>query len=230
MPSESSPRPELPVICWVYPCGSQLVAAYGWRGTLLALGLPGFFIALLVRLALEEPRQSRSALRPGGEDYRVSLRLLAAKPSFVRLLVGLTIYSFASYGSLLFVPTYLSRVLETPMTEVGRYYGLTTAVAVLVGSIAGGWLCDLLVRRDNRWIAWFPAAGFALSVIPNTLMFLAEDFRGFLWLSTLGGILLYASVPAAFAAVHAVCGTARRATAIAVILLGTCSVLASGRP
>ena len=63
--------------------GSQLVTAYGWRGTLLALGLPGFFIALLVRLVLEEPRRGPAALRVGGEDYRVSLRLLAAKPSFV---------------------------------------------------------------------------------------------------------------------------------------------------
>jgi MFS family permease len=84
--------------------------------------------------------------------------------------------------------------------------------------VAGGWLCDALVRRDKRWIAWFPAAGFALATVPDSLMFLSDDFSSFLWLSLLGGMLLNAALPAAFAAVHAVCGNARRATAIALVL------------
>ncbi|MGV3478300.1 MAG: hypothetical protein ACO1O3_00005, partial [Sphingobium sp.] len=81
-----------------------------------------------------------------------------------------------------------------------------------------GMACDMLVRRDKRWIAWFPALGFGLAALPNTLMFLIDDLGWFLVVSTIGGILLYASLPAAFAAVHAVCGSARRATAIALLL------------
>lgn len=199
--------------------GSQLVSHFGWRETLVAFGLPGFLIAALAYGFLVEPRRTRSATQANTtEDLRTSLRRLAAKPAFVRLLVGLTIYNFAAYGALLFVPTYLTRVLRVPVRDVGLFYGLTTALGVLLGSVVGGWLCDALVRRDKRWIAWFPAAGFALATVPDSLMFLSDDFSAFLWLSLLGGMLLNAALPAAFAAVHAVCGNARRATAIALVL------------
>jgi MFS family permease len=110
------------------------------------------------------------------------------------------------------------RVLQRPIEEAGLLYGLTTAVGVLIGSIGGGALCDVLTRRDRRWIAWFPALAFALAVLPNCLMFFANDLTVFLWVSTLGWILLNAGLPAVFAAAHAVCGSARRATAIALLL------------
>jgi MFS family permease len=57
-----------------------------------------------------------------------------------------------------------------------------------------------------------------LAAIPSAAMFLIDDLRLFVFVSTLSGILLYASLPAAFSAVHAVCGSARRATAIALVL------------
>lgn len=200
--------------------GSQLVTAFGWRMTLLAFGVPGLVIAAIVYFVLDEPRCRRgvaaNAVAP--EDFMTSIRKLASKPSFVRLLIGFTIYHFAAYGSLVFVPSYMTRVIGSPIADAGLYFGLTSALAVLIGSLAGGSLCDLLVRRDKRWIAWFPAAGYALAAVPSTLMFLIDDMTTFLFVSTLSGILLYASLPAAFAAVHAVCGSARRATAIALVL------------
>lgn len=200
--------------------GSQLVTAFGWRMTLLAFGVPGLLIAAIVYFVLDEPRRRRSVAAKAAptEDFMQSIRRLAGKPSFVRLLIGFTLYHFAAYGSLVFVPSYMTRVIGSPIAEAGLYYGLTSALAVLIGSLAGGSLCDLLVRRDKRWIAWFPASGYALAVVPSTLMFLINDMTLFLFVSTLSGILLFASLPAAFAAVHAVCGSARRATAIALVL------------
>jgi predicted MFS family arabinose efflux permease len=201
--------------------GSQLVTAHGWRLTLVAFGLPGLLIAALIMIVLVEPRQVDpiAAARAGsGEPLGTSIRALAAKPSFVRLLIGFTIYHFAAYGALVFVPSYLIRVIGSPIADAGPVYGLTSALAVLVGSLAGGALCDVLAARDRRWIAWFPALGFGLAVIPNVLMFMIDDLNLFLVVSTIGGILLYAALPAAFTAIHAVCGSARRATAIAIIL------------
>lgn len=200
--------------------GSQLVSAFGWRMTLLAFGLPGLIIAAIVYFVLDEPRKRRgvATLAPPPEAFMQSIRRLANKPAFVRLLIGFTIYHFAAYGSLVFVPSYMTRVIGSPIADAGLYFGLTSAFAVLIGSLAGGALCDLLVRRDTRWIAWFPAAGYALAAVPSTLMFLIDDLAWFLFVSTLGGILLYAALPAAFSAVHAVCGGARRATAIALVL------------
>jgi MFS family permease len=198
--------------------GSQLVAAFGWRATLIAFGLPGLVIAAVVWLLLDEPRRSVPGTARSTESFRTSIRVLAAKPSFVRMLLGFTLYHFAAYGSLVFIPSYLVRVLGRPIADAGLYYGATSAAAVLIGSLAGGAVCDLLTRRNARWIALFPALGFGLAAIPNCLMFLIDDFGSFLVVSTIGGILLYAALPAAFSAIHAVCGSARRATAIAIVL------------
>lgn len=200
--------------------GSQLVAAHGWRVTLVAFGLPGLLIAALVYWVLDEPRQRSDAAvaRGSTEDFRTSIGRLAAKRSFLFMLAGFTLYHFAAYGSLVFVPSYLVRVIHSPIEQAGLYYGATSALAVLIGSLAGGAIQDALSRRDPRWIARFPAIAFGLAAIPNCAMFLLDDLRAFLIVSTIGGILLYAALPAAFSAIHAVCGSARRATAIAVIL------------
>lgn len=198
--------------------GSQLVAEFGWRATLLAFGLPGFLIAALIFWLLEEPRRTGARPMALGEAFGASMRRLAAKRSFVLLLIGHVIYCFAAYGALVFVPSYIVRVIGSPIDVGGLWYGFASAGAVLVGSLAGGALCDRLSARDKRWIAWFPAIAFGLAFLPNTLMFLIDGLAPFLVVSTIGGVLLYAALPAAFAAVHAVCGTARRSTAIALIL------------
>ncbi len=200
--------------------GSQLVAAYGWRATLVAFGLPGLLIAALVWWVLDEPRQRIDAAVPraSSEDFRTSVGRLAGKRSFVLMLTGFTLYHFAAYGSLVFVPSYLVRVIESPIEQAGLYYGATSALAVLIGSLAGGAIQDALSRRDSRWIVRFPAVAFGLAALPNCAMFLIDDLTAFLIVSTVGGILLYAALPAAFAAIHAVCGSARRATAIAIVL------------
>lgn len=199
--------------------GARLVTDHGWRFTLIAFGLPGFLIAALAFFLLDEPRRTgRTAIAASQEAFPLSLRRLAGKRAYVRLVTASTVYSFAAYGSLVFVPSYLVRVVKVPIADAGLYYGMTSAFAVLVGSLAGGALCDWLVRRDRRWVAWFPGLGFVLASAPCTLMFLIDDFPAFLLVSTLGGILLYASLPASFAAVHVVCGGVRRATAIALLL------------
>ncbi|MES2496526.1 MAG: MFS transporter [Pseudomonadota bacterium] len=200
--------------------GSQLVAAYGWRITLVAFGLPGLLIAVLVMLLLVEPRQIDPAAARARviEPFGASIRALASKRSFVLLLIGFTTYHFAAYGALVFVPSYLVRVIGSPIAESGPIFGLTSAMAVLVGSLAGGALCDWLTARDRRWIGWFPALGFGLAIVPNVAMFMIDDLTWFLVVSTFGGVLLYAALPAAFTAIHAVCGNARRATAIAIVL------------
>lgn len=201
--------------------GSQTVAAYGWRGTFVILGLPGLLVAGAVLWLLREPRvDSRQQRRPfvEHESFLTAARILLRKPSFVRMAAAHTIYAFAIYGALLFVPSYLTRVLGYPIEQAGYYFGITSAFAVFAGSIAGGFLSDWMVRRDQRWLVWFPGAIFILAGIPNSVMFLINSLPAFLAVNTLGMLLLNASLPAAFSAVHAVCGGKRRATAIALVL------------
>lgn len=199
--------------------GSQLIGAYGWRLTLIIFGLPGLIVALLVWFVLDEPRRSAvKTAQAKPESFWDSIRDLAMNRSYRLLLVVTILHQIIGSGTSMFVPSHMVRVLHKPIAEAGMLYGAVTAVSVLVGSLGGGALCDGLVRRDGRWLAWFPAIGFSLAVVPFCGSFLVDDFTTFLILNAVGAMPIFAAVPALYAAVHAVCGNSRRATAIAVVL------------
>ncbi len=196
----------------------QISAAWGWRAAFLAMGLPGLVIAVLTATVLKEPR-----LRPGyavasttSETLTTTLRALAAKPAFVNLTIGMTLYFFYAYGAAVFFPSYMVRVLGIDLKTVGTSFGAVSALSSVIGTIGGGFLANRLVRRDARWTVWLPALGLAL-LCPIVEASFLVDFRWYLGLSFCAGLVLGGSLPPVFAAIHIVCGSARRAMAIAII-------------
>jgi MFS family permease len=199
--------------------GAQIASAWGWRWAFILMGLPGLALAVVVRWVLREPRQLPE-FRPAEatqEPLTQTLRILFAKRSFVFLLAGMVIYFLISYGATIFFPSYMIRVLQVPLATVGTAYGAVAATAAVVGTLAGGFVTDRLARRNPAWLAWIPAAGLAVAWPAYELMLLAPDFVTFLALSAIAGITVNMTVPAMFAALHAVCGSARRALAVALM-------------
>jgi len=199
--------------------GAQIASAWGWRWAFILMGLPGLALAVVVRWVLREPRHLPE-FRPAEaaqEPLTQTLRALFAKRSFVFLLAGMVIYFLISYGATIFFPSYMIRVLQVPLATVGTAYGAVAAVAAVVGTLAGGFITDRLARRNPAWLAWIPAAGLAVAWPAYELMLLAPGFGTFLALSAIAGITVNMTVPAMFAALHAVCGSARRALAVALM-------------
>ncbi len=83
---------------------------------------------------LRELRTVIGSPQAGGaqESYRTTLRALWRKPTYRYTLIGLTLYGFFAHGVLIFVPTYMVRVLNVNMALVGGAYG--TACRVKTGS------------------------------------------------------------------------------------------------
>lgn len=199
--------------------GAQIASAWGWRWAFILMGLPGLALAVVVRWVLREPRQLPE-FRPAQasqEPLKQTLRALFAKRSFVFLLAGMVIYFLISYGATIFFPSYMIRVLQVPLATAGTAYGAVAAVAAVVGTLAGGFITDRLSRRNPAWLAWIPATGLALAWPAYELMLLAPGFGTFLALSAFAGIVVNMTVPAMFAALHAICGSARRALAVALM-------------
>jgi MFS family permease len=199
--------------------GAQIAATYGWRWAFIVMGLPGLALAVVVRVVLREPRQ-RPEFRYSAasqDPLAETLRALFAKRSFVYLLAGMVIYFFISYGATIFFPSYMIRVLNVPLATMGAAYGAVAAVSAIVGTLAGGFVTDRLARRDAAWLAWLPAAGLAVAWPAYELMLLAPGFVSFLALSAVAGITVNMTVPAMFAALHAICGSPRRAMAVALM-------------
>jgi MFS family permease len=200
--------------------GGYLAATQGWRSAFLLAGVPGLALALIVRFTLAEPRLQRG-LRDVNqpENLRETMIRLGAKQSFLYALVGCLLYFFFTYSVGNFVPSYLVRVLHTPLTRASVTYGLVEAAASLIGTIAGGWVADRLARRNIRWFAWLPAITFAVAGTISMLQFAVDSLWRFMALDFVSTSMLAGGLPSVFAAIHAVCGNRRRATAIAVVLL-----------
>jgi predicted MFS family arabinose efflux permease len=199
--------------------GGLIAAAHGWRAAFFVGGTMGLVLAVVTRLGLSEPRSFRTRdARHAPESLRQSLGRLIKKRSYLFVLAAAFVYFPFVFGVQLFIPAFLMRVLEVPLTELSVYYGAVTAVSTVIGTLGGGWLSDYLGRRDVRWLGWLPAVGCALSFPLFIGQFLFHSFTAFLAVTFFWSMVLNAALPSVFAAVHAVCGSRRRAMAVAIVL------------
>jgi len=210
--------------------GSAIAASHGWRTALIAVGLPGVLLAVLAYVSLDEPRE-RLAVTAGARGpapgVREALGRLAAKRSYVLVLVGAGCFGLVAYGAFIFIPSFLVRSMGVSLDQVGATYGLLSAVATLASTLLGGWLADKAATRDVRWYAWVPALACALALPFLVAALLAHSLTAFLVLSTIGGLSIGAGVPSMFTALHAVCGSSRRTVAVALMTF-TLSLVGSG--
>ena len=160
-----------------YSLGGALGERFGWRATFLLVGVPGLLLAAIVRFVMREPErgaiEGRSAV---GEQPPVaaSLRQLFGIRSYRQIAIATALYNLASYGFMMWVPTFLMRVHEMGRSESGAWLGLIAAGCGLAGAYAGGWLADLAVVRDRRWFVWLPACA-GLITTPFIFAFLLAD-------------------------------------------------------
>jgi len=174
-----------------YALGGFLSERFGWRMTFLVVGLPGLLMALVVRFVMREPpRGAIEGREEVGEQPGVgdAFRLLMGIRSYRQIAIATSLYNLASYGFMMWVPTFLVRVHEMGRSESGAWLGLISAGCGLAGAYTGGWLADFGVARDRRWSCWLPACAGILTT-PFIFAFLLVDS---------GELALLCYVPIAF--------------------------------
>jgi MFS family permease len=155
-------------IAFGYIAAGWLGHYFGWRATMVIVGLPGLLLALVVATTVREPpRKSKVAAHPFGEV----VRFLAGQRAYLYLLVAASFHAMAGYSMAHWGPTFLLRVHELSLASVGTWLGVFAFVAGGGGAILGGRMADRLGRRDPRWYAW-TAAIAAFAALPFGLGFL----------------------------------------------------------
>ncbi|NIJ39477.1 MFS family permease [Sphingopyxis panaciterrae] len=198
--------------------GGWVAQHYGWREAFIVIGLPGFLLAIAARFVLREPRlHARFAVAPeAAEDAWVSIRLLLAKPAYRNIVYALVVYFLMAYGALVFTASFMIRVHGLTVAEAGGLFGIMSAVGAVVGNLGGGKLGDRLAKRDISWAARFPGIALIVALPLYVGSFAVGSLYVMIPISLVGGILLTGAVPTIFAALHAVCGSKRRAMAVAL--------------
>lgn len=201
-----------------FVAGPMITAAYGWRPAFLIMGIPGLLIALLAWYGLKEPRKlpGRAPAREDREPFQASLRILAGKRSYVLLTAGSVCYFLVAYGAFIWFPPYMQRVLHLDLAAFGPVYGMISAVGSVVGTLFGGWVSDRMARRGLRYTGYTPAVALAICCPLSIAAVAVDSFTGFIVINLFSGLALAAAVPAMFALIHRVCGSPRRALAVAV--------------
>lgn len=147
---------------------TQINHAHGWRLTLVAAALPGFFVAALLLFTAPEPRRGQSerqASNAPAPPTRESLRAFWAQRSLRQLMFGATLcyVVIAGMGSWHF--SFLIRSHSLKLHEIGPYLGVGIAVVGLLANVGAGVLSDQLGAHDERWRTRALAIGAVLSMV-----------------------------------------------------------------
>jgi MFS family permease len=141
-----------------YVLGGVLSSTFGWRSAFFAVGLPGLLFAFLA-LLIREPRRGASDIaQPGADCAPPSLwatyGMLFLNRTYVVVTIGFIAYTFALGGLAAWAPAFLERYRGMSTADAGRIFGGMTVVSGFLGTFAGGFLGDYLLRYTKNSYLW----------------------------------------------------------------------------
>jgi MFS family permease len=151
-----------------YVLGGLVDRQFGWRAAFFVAGGPGLLLSLLCLGLKDPPRGAQDGVAhatalPGGA--REAYRRLFGNRVYVMAVAGYAAYTFALGGVAAWTPSFLERVRGMSKADATVQFGAIVVVTGFIGTFAGGWLGDRLLRRDPQ--AYLKLSGWtALAAAP----------------------------------------------------------------
>jgi predicted MFS family arabinose efflux permease len=195
--------------------------AVGWRWTFVIIGAPGLLLALLVRVALKEPREQAPVIPPDSGPLNStmrSVRRLLESGSYRHMLISYVCTVAGTSGIVSWLPAFLMRSHDMTLSQVGLWYGPVYGTGSVVGLLAGAVLAPRWVSRDRRWEFWLTALAYLLSVPLFASLLLVPDIGLMFGLLFVASLVAMSGQGAKMAGIQTIAGSESRALAIAVAL------------
>lgn len=161
--------------------GGYVATHYGWRETFFVMGIPGLLIALLVRFTIQEPSRGQADGMINNvlvhSSVKQVFRHIWYTKSARHIVIGLTLVSFAGYGSLTFGPSFFARSLGMSPQQAGMLLGPVAGIVGGLGAISGGFLADYLAKRDMRWNSWMIAVAKIIGMPLLVVFYMSSDLN-----------------------------------------------------
>lgn len=202
--------------------GGYLSTVVGWRYTAMLAALPGFILALVIYTTMREPARTGVGMHDGSGSHvplAEVIRYLLSSRSYVLILAAICCSMLVEFGLNQWLPSYYVRQFGMTVAQVGLQYGLAVAIGGIPGSIIGGFIATRLLRRDVRWLVWFPAAMYSVAIPVGLCMLLAKSAQAALVLNAIYAFAIFATNGAFWAACFVTIPTMMRATTSAITLL-----------
>ncbi|AOH84976.1 MFS transporter [Sphingomonas panacis] len=127
-----------------------LAAAHGWRWMFVMCGVGGLVLMVAMVFAVRDPARRTDGLSldaTADGDARGAIGRVLTTPGFVPLSLGIGF--LGTVGAVLgaWGPAFLQRSHHVPLAEVGAVIGPAVGISGIAGTVIGGVLATLLVRR-----------------------------------------------------------------------------------
>ena len=209
-----------------YILGGLVDHHFGWRTAWLVAGIPGLLVTFLVLRVADAPRGARDGVRssvvtvktedltPHGRRWTAAYAHLVRNRQYVLAVLGYAAYTFALGALAFWMPAFLERARGMTRQQATVTFGSIALVTGFVGTFAGGWLGDLLLRRTRQAYLW--VAGVAtLIAAPLTLVALTSRVPGiYLTAIVIAEVLVFLSTGPVNSAIINAVAPSERATAL----------------
>ncbi|MDQ6661324.1 MAG: MFS transporter, partial [Chloroflexota bacterium] len=158
-----------------YVLGGFAADAFGWRWAFFLVGIPGLLAAFLIWRVVEPKRGAFDDAEDGtdraltghehvaiGKDFWNSARKLFTIPTYWVLLIALICSFFTIGGTSFWLPKYIGGTFHLSVSRAGTVSGLILVCGGLIGTVAGGWLADLVQRYRPEGRLLIAALGFLI--------------------------------------------------------------------
>ncbi len=175
--------------------GGWMAEHISWRGTFIAIGIPGLMLAAVAFLTLKEPVRGMSdaggIARGAPPPFRTVLGFLLSKRSMCHVLIGCGAAAIAMNAIGQFLASFLVRAHHLGFAQAGRYQSLIGATAMASGLALGGFGVDWAGKFDKRWYAWGPAIGLVLAAPAFLIAFSQTSVAGAVAWLMVGHVTLF---------------------------------------
>lgn len=159
-----------------YLCGGWLVDQFGWRYTLVLVGIPGLILAVIVKLTLKEPRLSKNHMVTARQpEFTTVLKVLWARRSLRHIFFSFCIVYFFFMGTGQWLATFFIRSHSMSTVQVGAWLAMSFGAFGILGNYLGGFLASRFAARQEKIQMQALAVLVLLVGVLNAGVYLAAD-------------------------------------------------------
>jgi len=156
-----------PLGAFIGSAGAATIAqTHGWREAFYVAAIPGFLLALLFALTVDEPKRGQhdgltedSAVPP----FSAVMGRLFGRRSLTHLLAGSTIASMAGFALNAFLAAWLLRRFGFGVAQAGIIAGLIASLPASFSVLGAGWLADRMGKRNPAAYGLIPAISLIIA-------------------------------------------------------------------
>jgi len=201
--------------------GGWLVEYVGWRMTFIVMGIPGIFLAILVKLTLREPRlktvrKTEEVVQP---TFKQVLSTLGRQPTFRCIVIAFCTAYFFGAGIALWMPTFFMRSHGMEAGEVGTWFALTWGGCGFLGTYLGGFLASRYATgKEGMQMRGCALIFVACGLLYVMLYLVSNKYQAVALMAILAFMFALVNGPI-FSSIQSLVNDRMRSMAIAVIFL-----------